>query len=189
MLVRKNYQKITENDDVNQAQLTMLCSLNGLTTFERKYALLVYNEILGGSSNSLLFDTVREKNSYAYYVNSTIKAYDNILMIYSGIDGGNSSNVLKLIKKTFQNINKGNFKDDILENAKETLIASIKASTDSPAGIINTYYAKTLVDSADFEKRIEELKKVTKEDIINISKKVHIHTVYLLERTDKDGEN
>ena len=80
-------------------------------------------------------------------------------------------------------------KDNILDTAKETLIASIKASTDSPAGIINTYYAKVLVDSADFDKRIEEIKKVTKEDIINLSKKIHINTVYLLERTEEDGEN
>jgi len=187
--IRKNYKKIVENDEVNQSQLTLLCNLNELTTFERKYVLLVYNEILGGSSNSLLFDTVREKNSYAYYVNSTIKAYDNTLLIYSGIESNNSGNVLKLIKKAFQNISKGNFKNDILENSKETIIASIKASTDSPSGIINTYYAKVLVGSEDFEKRIEQIKKVTKEDIIAISKKIHIHTVYLLERTEQNGEN
>lgn len=187
--IRKKYKKIIENENINQAQLTMLCSLNGLTMFERKYVLLVYNEILGGGSNSLLFDTVREKNSYAYYINSTIKAYDNILMIYSGIECGNSNSVLKLIKKTFQNINKGNFKDSILDNAKETLISSIKASTDSPAGIINTYYAKTLVNSDDFEKRIEEIKSVTKEDIINLSKKVYINTVYLLEGDEQYEEN
>lgn len=187
--VRKKYKKIIEDDDVNQSQLTLLCNLNDLTIFERKYVLLVYNEILGGSSNSLLFDTVREKNSYAYYINSTIKAYDNILMIYSGIEKGNSSNVLKLIKKTFQNITRGNFEDELMENAKETLVASIKASTDSPAGIINTYYAKTLVDSADFETRIEEIKKVTKDDILNLSRKIHIHTVYLLERTKENGKN
>ena len=55
--------------------------------------------MLGGSSNSILFDTVREKNSYAYYVNSNVKAYDNIMMIYSGIEKGNSDKVLKLINK------------------------------------------------------------------------------------------
>lgn len=186
---RNKYKKIIENDETNQSQLTMLCTLNNLTTFERKYILLVYNEILGGSSTSLLFDTVREKNSYAYYINSTAKAYDNILMIYSGIEPGNSNNVLKLIKKTFQNIGKGKFKDEILQNAKETIIASIKASTDSPSGIINTYYAKTLVNSEDFDKRIEEIKKVTKEDIINLNKKVNMHTIYLLEGTDNSEKN
>ena len=184
----KTPKKITENDDVNQSQLTMLCTLNNLTEFERKYVLLVYNEILGGSSNSLLFDTIREKNSYAYYVNSNIKAYDNIMMIYSGIEPGNSNQVIKLIKKTFQNMNKGNFDNNIIENSKETLIASIKASTDSPAGIINTYYAKVLVNSDDFDKRIDQIRAVTKEDIMNLSKKINIHTIYLLEGT-KQEEN
>lgn len=194
LIPRKRIKKVIENDDANQSQLTLLCSLNKLTDFERKYVLLVYNEMLGGSSNSLLFDTIREKNSYAYYVNSTAKAYDNIIMIYSGIESGNANNVLKLIKKTFQNIEKGKFDNKILESSKETIIASIKASTDSPAGIINTYYARVLVNSADFEERIENIKKVSREDIINISKKITLNTMYLLESNsgkecDTNGED
>lgn len=185
---RKRIKKITEKDTVNQSQLTLLCTLNKLTDFERKYVLLVYNEMLGGNSNSLLFDAVREKNSYAYYVNSNSKAYDNIMMIYSGIESGNSENVLKVIKKTFQNIEKGKFEDKILENSKETLIGSIKASIDSPAGIINTYYAKILVDSDDFEERIRKIKSVSRNDIINISKKIALHTMYLLEGESKEEQ-
>ena len=123
--------------------------MNHLTDFERRYVSLVYNEILGGSSNSLLFNTVREKNSYAYYVNSSQKAYDNILLIYSGIENGNSANVLKLIRKTLTDISKGKFSDDILAESQRTIIASIKASTDSPSGIINTYYARCLEIETD----------------------------------------
>ena len=59
---------IREQDDINQIQLTILCSLNSITEYERKYVSLVYSEMLGGSANSILFDTVREKKSYAYYV-------------------------------------------------------------------------------------------------------------------------
>lgn len=191
---RKRIKKIIEKCNANQSQLTLLGTLNKLTDFERKYVLLVYNEMLGGSSNSLLFDTVREKNSYAYYVNSNQKAYDNIIMIYSGIESGNAENVLKLIKKTLQNIGKGKFNDKILESSKETLVSSIKASTDSPAGIINTYYAKVLVNSDDFEERIEKIRKVSRDDIINISRKITLHTMYLLEgeskeEMDSNGEN
>ena len=189
LIPRKRIKKVVEQDQTNQSQLTVLCSLNNLTEFERKYTILVYNEILGGSSNSLLFDTVREKNSYAYYVNSNQKAYDNILMIYSGIEPKNSENVLKLMKKTLQNISKGNFDNNILESAKETIISSIKASTDSPAGIINTYYARVLVDSETFDKRIENIQKITKDDIINLSKKVSMHTVYLLEGKVEEDNN
>ena len=187
LIPRKRIKKLIEEYEANQSQLTILCTMNKLTDFERKYVLLVYNEMLGGSSNSLLFDTVREKNSYAYYINSNQKAYDNILMIYSGIENGNSENVLKLIKKTLQDVSKGKFSDEVFNNSKETIIASIKASTDSPSGIINTYYARMLVNSDDFEKRIENIKKVTKEDIMAVSKKISMHTLYLLEGK-KEGE-
>lgn len=184
---RQRIRKITEDDNANQSQLTVLCSLNNLTDFERKYVLLVYGELLGGSSNSLLFDTVREKNSYAYYVNANVKPYDNTMMIYSGIEPGNSENVLKLVKKTLADITKGKFEDSLLESAKETIISSIKASKDSPAGIINTYYAMVLVNSLSFEERIENIKKITKTDIINLSKKISMHTVYLLEGDENEG--
>ena len=67
--IAKKINKFRETDDVNQSQLTFLATLNGLTEFERKYTIMVYNELLGGSSNSILFNNVREENSYAYYIN------------------------------------------------------------------------------------------------------------------------
>ena len=183
---RQRIKKITEQTPANQSQLTLLCSVNKLTEYERKYVFLVYNELLGGSSNSILFDTVREQNSYAYYINSNHKPYDNILIIYSGIERGNSEQVLKLIRKTLTNITKGKFEEANLENAKETIVSSIKASKDSPAGIINTYFAKTLVNADEFDKRIENINNITKEDIINLSKKVSVHTMYLLEGEENE---
>ena len=186
---RQKIKKVMEEDSANQSQLTMLCSLNGLTDFERKYVLLVYNEMLGGSSNSILFDTVREKNSYAYYINSLAKAYDNILIIYSGIEADKEADVVKLIKKSLQNIAKGKFEDKLLDSSKETIISSIKASKDSPAGIINTYYAKELVNSLLFDERIENINKVSRDDIINISKKVFINTEYFLVGKNIKGDN
>jgi len=173
-----------EVDDVNQTQLTMLCNLNDITDFERRYVLPVYGEMLGGSSNSLLFDCVREKNSYAYYVNANVKPYDNIMMIYSGIENKNVDEVLRLIKKVLQNVVKGKFSLDDLNNAKETIIAGINASKDSQSGIINTYFAKVLVGSEDFEERINNIKKVDKNHIMNVAKKVHIYSTFILK-----GEN
>ena len=180
-----NYVKKTleykENDDVNQSQLIMLCSLKGLNDFERKYVVRVYNEILGGNSTSILFDTVREKNSYAYYVNSDVKAYDNILLIYSGIEPGNSQSVIKLIKKALVDIEKGKINEEQLNYAKETIIGGLKSSIDSPNGIINNQFAKILVNSDDIETRIENIKKVTREDIIKVASKINLHSIYLLE--------
>jgi len=186
--ISKKIEQKEEIDNVNQTQLTMLCSLNSITDFERKYVLPIYSEMLGGSSNSLLFDAVREKNSYAYYVNSNVKSYDNIMMIYSGIEDKNVEDVQKLIKKVLQNVTKGKFTDEDINNAKETIIASINASKDSQSGIINTYFAKVLVDAKEFEERIENIKKITRNDIINVAKKVHIHTTYIL-KGDSNEKN
>lgn len=185
----RRINQFREFDNVNQTQLTMLCSLNGLTDNERKYVLPVYNELLGGSSNSILFDTVREKNSYAYYVNALVKPYDNILMIYSGVEKGNDKAVVKLIEKSLSEISKGKFDVDKLESSKKTLISAIEGSLDNPISIINNYYAKVLVDSLDVDEKIEKIKKVSIDDIIRVSKKVSVHTLFLLEAADEENNN
>ena len=185
----KKIKEFREQQDVNQTQLAILCDMHNLTDDDRKYNLLVFCEMLGGSSNSILFDDVREKNSYAYYVNSVVKSYDNILMIYSGIGNGNEKNVLKLIQKSLKNISKGNFPQDKFNSAKETIISGIEASLDNPIGIINNYYAKRLVGSLDALDRIERIKKVTCEDIVNVSKKIGLHTVFILEGKNEENND
>ena len=186
--VNNKILKFEEEVNVNQTQLTLLCSLHKLTDFERRYVLRLYNELLGGSSNSILFNDVREKNSYAYYIYSDIQAYDNILYICSGIENGNEDKVLKVIKKSISKVNKGTFDEDYLNSCKESVISSIKASMDNPSGIINTYFAKYFVDSDISEKRIENINKVTKEDIINLGKKIKLHTQFILKGVNDEED-
>lgn len=180
---------IREQDDINQIQLTILCSLNSITEYERKYVSLVYSEMLGGSANSILFDTVREKNSYAYYVNSIIKPYDNNMIIYSGIHEDNEKKVIKLIKKCLKDITKGKFNDEIFLSSKNTIISSLKASLDNPIGIINNCLSNILVSSPTIEEKIKIIEKITKEEVINFSKKITIHTIYILEGSNEENNN
>ena len=185
---RKKIEKYEEFDNVNQTQLTILCSLHNLTDYERQYVIRIYNEILGGSSNSMLFENVREKNSLCYYINSDVKAYDNILFIYSGISNENIEKATKLIKKTMKDIENGNICDEVYNSAKETITSGIIASMDNPNGIINTYYAHELVGSELLDERIEKFNKVTKEDIVNVSKKISFYSMLTLQKGE-DNEN
>ena len=185
----KKIKQYRESDEVNQTQLSILCCLKDITDRERKYVVPVYAEMLGGTSNSILFDAVREKNSYAYYVNAVSKSYDNIMMIYSGIERGNEKKVTKIIEKTLLSISKGDFDDAKFKSAKETIISAIKASIDSPIGIITNYYAISLVGSKDIPERIKNINEVSREDIINISKKVHLHTMFILEDNSDEKNN
>lgn len=185
---RKRIKTIHEIDDVNQTKLTIACLMNKLTDFERRYVLKVFNEMLGGSSNSLLFDTVREKNSLCYYINASAKSYDNIMIIYSGIDKDKIPYALKLIKKCLKRLEKGDFEDTLLASSKETIIAAIESTEDSQRGIISNYYSKVLVGSDDFEERKRQIKTVTKEDIIKIASKIKMDTILLLEKEGEENE-
>lgn len=178
-----------EKDRVNQTQLAILCNINDLTDEERKYILPVYGEMLGGTSNSILFDSVREKNSYAYYVNSIVKPYDNVMMIYSGIGKGTENEVFKLINRSLKDIRHGKFDLNKLENAKKTISSSIMASIDNPVGIINNSYAKVLVNAKDYNERIELISKVSKDDIIRVSKKINIYSKFILEANDEKNND
>lgn len=186
---RKRVKTLHEVDDVNQTKLTILLLLNKLTDFERRYVLRVFNEMLGGSSNSLLFDIVREKNSLCYYINASSKSYDNLMIIYSGIDKDKIPYALKLIKKCLKILEKGNFEDSFLTSAKETIIASIESMEDSQRGIISNYYAKVLVESDDFDERKKQIQTVSREDIMKLSSKIKMDTILLLEKEDIENES
>lgn len=188
LVSRKRIVKYHEYDKVSQSQLVLLCSLNNLTDFERKYTIKLYSEILGGSSNSILFSKVREEKSYCYYINSGVKAYDNILIINSGIEKKNVEPAIKLIRKCLKDINNGKISEDILESSKNTIISSIKTSSDTPNGIINTALSRVLVSSDSTVDRIKNFSKITKEDIIKVSKKVNLHTILTLENKEDDHE-
>lgn len=187
LVPRKRIVKYHEYDKVSQSQLVLLCSLNNLTDFERKYTIKLYSEILGGSSSSVLFSRVREEKGYCYYINSGVKAYDNILLINSGVEKKNIEPAIKLIRKCLKDINNGKISDELLESSRNTILSSIKSSSDTPSGIINTALSRVLVSSDDIEERINNFSKITKEDVIKVSKKVSLHTILTLE--DKEEEN
>ena len=185
----RKISEFREYDMVNQTQLTMLYGLHNLTDYERKYVLPIYGEMLGGSANSILFDEVREKNSYAYYVNAIVKPYDNIMIVYSGIGKGSEREVIKLVEKSLSKVSRGKFDREKMESAKKTFISALKSSLDNPVSIINNYYAKVLVDALSLEERIENIKKITVEDIIMVSKKVNLNTVFLLEAPNEKNRD
>ena len=181
VLPRKRVKVFKEEDDVNQTKIAIGLRFNDVSEYERKYVLYVYNEILGGSGNSLLFDTVREKNSLAYYINSIAQGYDNLLIIYTGIDKDRVDLGLKLIKKTIKDIEKGEFTSDMFNNAINMITSSLKLSLETQSSVINNYYAMNILNSDDINTRISKFEKVTKEDVINFSKKIKMDTIFLLE--------
>ena len=101
-------------------------------------------------------------------------------MIYSGIDAKDKELCIKLVEKSMDEMKKGEFTSDELDNAIKTVISSIKMSEDTQGGIINNYLFNDLDQLPLYDERVKEFKTVTKEEIMNVAKKVKLNTIYLL---------
>lgn len=189
LIKRKRITRYHEYMDVSQTQIVMLLSLNNLTDFERKYTIKVLNEVLGGSSYSILFDRVREKKGYCYYINANVKAYDNIMVINSGVEKDNADKCIKLIRKCLKEVKEGKIDESLIKSSIKTIISGIKASYDNPLGIINTYFSKVLVGTLDEEERIKAFQSITKDNLVNVAKKITLHSVLTLEKGDCNEED
>ena len=179
--LRKKYIDIEETGKYEQDSFVMIYNLDDLDTRERNFVIHLYNIILGsGGLTSKLYKYLREENSLCYNVSSMYQKYDNLLMIYSGIDAKDKDLCIKLVNKAMDEMINGEFSLDDLENAIKTVISSIKMSEDTQGGIINNYLFHDLDNLPLYEERIKEFKKVTKEDIMNVAKKVKLNTIYIL---------
>jgi len=182
---RKRIKTVIEDDKINQSKLTIGCKLENLNDFEKNYVLTLYNIILGGGSESLLFQKVREENSLCYYVSSSSNKVDNLLIISSGIAKSNFKKAVSLIKKEMKNIEKGKFDDNLVERAKIRYISILDEIYDYPNQIISAYYAVEVLGTDYPDVRKEKIMTVTKEDIMNIASKVKIDTIFLLGGDEK----
>lgn len=178
--IRGRLKKEDDYENIVQAKLNIGFKLKDLTDYELRYVLPLYNDIFGGSPSSKLFQNVREKHSLAYYINSMVNIFDNLLIIYSGINKNSYEKAVTLIKKELANMKKGKFSDEDINKAKENMLASLDTIKDSPGRMINMYYARELAGGDEIEERIEKVKKVTKEDIMKVATKLKIDTVYLM---------
>ena len=180
---------IKENMKSEQDNLVITLSLNNLTDYERNYPLSLFNAILGGGSESLLFREVREKSSLAYYISSTPNKLDNLIIIRSGITRGKSNDAIKIIKNILKDIASGKIDDDMIRKAKEYYTSALDDIIESTFQIIESYYMMELLGVDDIETKRKKMLKVTIDEIVGVANKVKINTVYILEGSDTDGEN
>lgn len=179
---------IKEQKPINQSILILGSKLKGITDFEKKYVLPLYNEILGGSPDSKLFREVREKNSLCYSISSTHSGIASLEYISAGIDKENFDKALKIINIQVKKMSTGDFEEKVLNQAKTTFLASIKEIEDDMNSIINIYEAHEYLDYDLLDEREKNIQFVTVNDIINVSKKIYLDTIYLLEGGKQDEE-
>ncbi len=176
----KKENTITESMDVMQGKLVIGLNIN-IDNEKDKYIVLMYNNILGGSATSKMFQNIREKEHLAYVANSMYFRHKNAIFINCGIEIENYDKTLNLTKQQLDDMKKGNFTEEDINNSKKGIIATIKGIEDEQDTMITYCFGQELSQT---EVTLEEYKDIiqgiSKEQIVNIANRVDINTVYFL---------
>lgn len=177
-------QTIIEKQDITQGKLVL--GYNVDIDKEDLYKMQVYNAILGGSSNSKMFQNVREKASLAYTARSTFYKHKNALVIFAGIEVDKYEKALAIIKEQVEDMKNGNFSDEDIKDAKVFLVNLMRSFYDSQDVLIDLSMGQYIFGSNDtIEEMINKINKVTREDILKVANSVTLNTVYYLTANDE----
>lgn len=175
-----NVNIVEEKMEVTQGKLVLGLDVN--SNVENLSAIgMVYNSILGDGANSMLFQNVREKASLAYSAKSIFVKQKLNIFIRCGIQIENYDKALEIIKVQLENIKKGEFSEEDINNSKKYLISGIKNVEEEQDTEIVYYIGQEIAKTnLSLENYIENINKVTKKDIVNFANSINLNTIYFL---------
>lgn len=178
--VTVNEKEIIERMQVSQGKIVMGLNINE-NNDNTSFVALIYNAILGGTANSKLFQNVREKASLAYTASSNYLKTKNNIFIRCGIDINNYEKTIKIVREQLKDMTEGNFSEEDITNAKNTIISTIKGISDEQDTEITFYLGQELAyRKTNLNEYKNIIEKITKQDIVALAKNISINTIYFL---------
>lgn len=180
--------EVIEHQDIQQAKLHIGYRTNCTYQDDEYFALQVFNGLFGGFPNSKLFINVREKHSLAYYAASRIESLKGLMIVVSGIDGDDYTKARSIIDEQLEAMKNAEFTEEMMNETKEMIRNQFLESLDNPQGMVEMNYQQLLGDSHwTLDSFIENIQQVTKEDVVEVAKKIEQDTVYLLTKQGGDS--
>ncbi len=171
-------ETVTETMDVSQCQLIMAFKAETETSQE---ALRMCSMMFGGAPFSLLFSNVREKMSLCYYCSSNMSYGKNTMFVTSGVSQENLEKTRSAVLEQLSILQKGEFDEKLLADAKRYLVNALKLTGDTPSSCISEAFERFIrPDHAGIEERIRLYESLTKEDIIRTARAFRLDTVWML---------
>lgn len=177
----KQKKAVTEKMDVNQGKL-VIGYKTGIPFEDKLYnGLLIASDILGGGPNSKLFRNVREKESLAYYISSSILKYKSLMIIDSGIEFQNYNKTVDIINEQLEELKSGKFKDEDIQISKKSIKTSTESIKDSAFLISEFFFSQNLCkDNRSLEEVIKDFDGVSREEVIKAAENINIDTIYFM---------
>jgi predicted Zn-dependent peptidase len=177
-----NGEKIIKKES-NQVHLCF--NTAGLSFLDKdKYVLSIISSVLGGNMSSRLFQKIREDKGLAYsvYTYSTSYYEGGMFTAYAGTTKENYKEVIEIIKNEFNNIRENGITEDELRKSKNQILSSMVFSMETSKGRMSrlgnmfTNYGEIIL----IDETVERIKKVTREEVVELSKKIFDENNYSL---------
>jgi predicted Zn-dependent peptidase len=173
--------EVREVQDIKQGKLNIGYRTNILYGDQEYYALQLFNGIFGGFSHSKLFHHVREKASLAYYVASRLESHKGVMMVMSGIDNKNYQQATEIIAEQLEAMKKGEFTDEEVGQTLAVIQNQLLETIDTSRGIVEILYHNVVSNkNVSLDEWMNEMQKVTKEEIVKVANQIELDTIYFL---------
>ncbi|GAF23543.1 LOW QUALITY PROTEIN: hypothetical protein JCM19047_3371 [Bacillus sp. JCM 19047] len=172
---------VHDEQQVKQGKLHLGYRTHSTFSDDDYEAARVGNALFGGFPSSKLFINVREKEVLAYYAASQIESHKGVLMVMSGIEFDKYDRAVEIIQEQEKAMKKGDFSEAEVEQAKGMLLKQALEALDAPRGIAELSYHEIVANHRkSIQERIENIKTVTKEDVVRAVSKWELDTIYFL---------
>lgn len=178
----------TERQNVKQGKLVIGMRAGMTYDFDNFPAIKLMNAIFGSGTFSKLFMNVREKMSLCYYCAARLDNNKGIITVESGVETENAEKALNAIRHELDEVRKGNFTDETMENAKKSLCDLYASVYDSVMGINDWMTSFAGKDELTEPSAIGEMiNEVCREEIILAAGAVTEDTVFILESNTEEA--
>ncbi len=179
---------VTETQPVKQGKLVIGYRAGMTYDMDNYAAIRLMTAIFGGGTFSKLFMNVREKMSLCYYCAARLIASKGILLVDSGVETENAKKTLNAIRAELDAVRKGDFTDEVIEQAKLSICDALKGVHDSNSAILGWIASHTA--SSKFyspEEIADMIRSVSRQEIILAANMITEDTVYLLKSEKEES--
>ncbi len=155
--------------DIKQVSLFSTYSLENLSLKELIYDMRIFNLIIGGTPDSLLFNTIREEKSFVYTVSSTYNIYYKLFYVSAGLSMKNIEDAKKEILNIVEKID---IKQSDLDAAILKEVERAESIKDSLNAIVNAEEIKRKFKIKSLEEYISNIERLSLRDMENIRHKL-----------------
>ena len=181
----KSPRECSESMKLSQSKLVMGFRTGSAGDDPDTMAMRLAISIFGATPHCKLFLNVREKYSLCYYCSANYDRTKGLMFVQSGVERKNIKKAKEEILNQLEEVKKGNFTEEDMNNIKRSLNNSYRTIGDNLSSIESFYLSQMFYkEKLSNLQYIEKLSSITKEDVIKAANKITLDTTFILEGTE-----